>query len=60
LTIKSTSHTNGDSPFPPNPKSPPGQAEHRVTFVDATFFALTYLCFFVCPSNIQLSKIDLS
>jgi hypothetical protein len=21
-------------------------------------FALTYLCLFVCPSNIQLSKID--
>ena len=78
LTIKSTSHTTGDW-TPPSPRFT-GTSRTTSHLVDATFFALTYLCFgnrpplnpnclgdnrdhlplFVCPSNIQLSKIDLS
>ncbi len=56
LTIKSTSHTT-HSIF----RSLQLRSGRATESVDATFFcAYIHLCLFVCPSNIQLSKIDWS
>jgi hypothetical protein len=59
LTIKSTSYAW--HPASSALRLSPENRFHRLpNTVDATFFALTFKLVFICPSNIQLSKISIA